>query len=108
MISKREQNKRDTNDRLLSAARILFSAQGFASTTVDDIAERAEVSRATFFNYFQGKDSVLRRCTVIISISLRHWWISSWNRRCRLLIGSPGFFRTLRSKRSCIRAICAW
>ncbi len=59
MISKREQNKRDTNDRLLSAARILFSAQGFASTTVDDIAERAEVSRATFFNYFQGKDSVL-------------------------------------------------
>lgn len=59
MVSKREQNKRDTNDRLLSASRVLFSAQGFASTTVDDIAERAEVSRATFFNYFQGKDAVL-------------------------------------------------
>lgn len=59
VVSKREQNKRDTNDRLLSASRVLFSAQGFASTTVDDIAERAEVSRATFFNYFQGKDAVL-------------------------------------------------
>lgn len=59
MISKREQNKRDTNERLLAAARMLFSAKGFANTTIEDIVVRAEVSRATFFNYFQGKDAVL-------------------------------------------------
>lgn len=59
MISKREQNKQNTNERLLAASRVLFSAQGFANTTIEDIVLRAEVSRATFFNYFQGKDAVL-------------------------------------------------
>lgn len=59
MISKREQNKLDTNEKLLAASRILFSAKGFAGTTIDDIVERAGVSRATFFNYFQGKDALL-------------------------------------------------
>lgn len=108
MISKREQNKRDTNDRLLSAARILFSAQGFASTTVDDIAERAEVSRATFFNYFQGKDSVLEALHSDHLDQLAALVDQLMESPMRLLIGSPGFFRTLRSKRSCIRAICAW
>lgn len=109
MISKREQNKRDTNDRLLSAARILFSAQGFASTTVDDIAERAEVSRATFFNYFQGKDSVLEALhsdhldqLAALVDQLMESPMPTSDRISRI------FFRILRSKRSCIRAICAW
>lgn len=92
MISKREQNKRDTNDRLLSAARILFSAQGFASTTVDDIAERAEVSRATFFNYFQGKDSVLEALHSDHLDQLAALVDQLMESPMRLLIGSPGFF----------------
>lgn len=36
----------------------LFSERGYAGTTVDDIAQRAGVSRNTFFNYFGAKSDV--------------------------------------------------
>lgn len=43
---------------LEEAAYELFLEQSFASTSIDDIAQRAGVSRNTFFNYFQSKTDV--------------------------------------------------
>jgi len=56
---RREQNKRRTRRRLLDAARQLFAERGVPGTTVEDIAELAEVSRATLFNYFPGKGALV-------------------------------------------------
>lgn len=44
---------------LEEAAAELFLEQGYARTTVDQIAGRAGVSRNTFFNYFGSKSDVL-------------------------------------------------
>jgi AcrR family transcriptional regulator len=44
---------------LAEAAAELFLEQTYAGTTVDDIARRAGVSRATFFNYFSSKSDLL-------------------------------------------------
>jgi AcrR family transcriptional regulator len=44
---------------LEEAATELFLEQGYQATSIDDIASRAGVSRATFFNYFGGKADVL-------------------------------------------------
>jgi len=44
---------------LAEAASELFLEQGYHQTSVDDIAGRAGVSRATFFNYFPTKADVL-------------------------------------------------
>lgn len=44
---------------LAEAAGELFLEQTYAGTTVDDIARRAGVSRATFFNYFAAKSDLL-------------------------------------------------
>jgi AcrR family transcriptional regulator len=44
---------------LAEAAGELFLEQGYPHTSVDDIAHRAGVSRATFFNYFPAKADAL-------------------------------------------------
>ena len=57
--SRREQNKLQCRARILKASRQLFSTRGFEQTTMDDVAARAEVSKATLYNYFTSKDSLL-------------------------------------------------
>ena len=44
---------------LEEAANELFLEQGYLGTSIDDIANRAGVSRATFFNYFTQKSDLL-------------------------------------------------
>lgn len=56
---RREHNKQQCRARILKASRQLFSAKGFEQTTMDDIAARAEVSKATLYNYFTNKGSLL-------------------------------------------------
>ena len=54
----RARKKRATRDRLVSVALELCAASGFASTTVESIAEAAGVSTRTFFHYFATKQDV--------------------------------------------------
>lgn len=58
-LSRRERKKEETRRRIFEAAMDLFRTRGFEATTVDDITERADVARGTFFNYFPRKESVL-------------------------------------------------
>lgn len=55
----RERKKEQTRLELLQAAVELFSDKGYEDTTVDDIVERANYSRSTFFRYFGGKEDVV-------------------------------------------------
>lgn len=47
---------------LAAGAMRLFRENGFAHTSVHDIAAYAGVSRSTFFNYFATKDEVIWSC----------------------------------------------
>ena len=58
-LGRRERRKLETRDKILSAARDLFAKNGFQATTVDEIASRADVAPATFFNYFHSKQALL-------------------------------------------------
>ena len=58
-LSRRERKKEETRRRIFEAAVDLFRAKGFDATTVDEITERADVGRGTFFNYFPRKEAVL-------------------------------------------------
>jgi AcrR family transcriptional regulator len=58
-LSRRERKKELTRRRIFEAAIELFRSKGFEATTVDEITEKADVGRGTFFNYFPRKDSVL-------------------------------------------------
>ena len=55
----RERKKRATRIAIRDAAMRLFDDQGFAGTTMDQIAEAADVSRATVFTYFPTKEEIV-------------------------------------------------
>jgi AcrR family transcriptional regulator len=57
--SLRQRKKLATKERLFREALRLFRQKGFASTTVEEIANAAEVAKGTFFNYFPTKEAVL-------------------------------------------------
>jgi len=56
--SRRERKKSRTRDELIRAALGLVQERGFEATTVDDIVEAADYSRATFFRHFPSKEDV--------------------------------------------------
>src|SRR3954469_16157347 len=49
----------DAQGRLMSAAIELFDEQGYEATTVAEIAERAGLTKRTFFRHFSDKREVL-------------------------------------------------
>ncbi|MGH9246563.1 MAG: TetR/AcrR family transcriptional regulator [Acidimicrobiales bacterium] len=57
--SLRERKKLRTRERLYDAALELFGERPYAEVTVDEICERAEVGRATYFRFYGSKGGLL-------------------------------------------------
>ncbi len=55
----RERNKQRVTQRIMDVAFALFRSNGYEQTTMEMIAEQAEVSRGTLFNYFPSKQALL-------------------------------------------------
>lgn len=59
LVTRREQNKINSRKRILKASRKLFASKGYENAMIEDIANKAEVSKATLYNYFPNKESLL-------------------------------------------------
>jgi AcrR family transcriptional regulator len=59
VLGLRDRKKIKTRDAIRRAAMRLIHANGYPSTTIEQIAEAAEVSASTYFRYFPSKEAVL-------------------------------------------------
>lgn len=58
-VGRPERKKQEVEQRIREAALALFREKGYEATTVEEIAERADVAKGTFFNYFPRMDGLL-------------------------------------------------
>jgi AcrR family transcriptional regulator len=59
MAGLRERKKEQTRQKIAAVALRLFVERGFDAVTVNEIAETAEVAKATLFAYFPTKESLV-------------------------------------------------
>jgi AcrR family transcriptional regulator len=108
-FSRRNRNKQRTRVRILDAARQLFTEKGVAATTIEELADVADVARATFFNYFPSKIAVVEEILDIHDDSFFRGLAAELERdiptkallegffaaSARAIEGSPKFFRVM-------------
>ena len=58
-LGRRERRKRATRQALLDAALGLFGERGVYVTRIEDVTDRADVSKGAFYNYFDSKAALL-------------------------------------------------
>lgn len=62
----RQERSRRTVERILDAAARIFHEQGYAGATTNDIADEADVSVGSLYQYFPNKDALL------VALTKRH------------------------------------
>lgn len=82
--AKRERRKEARPGELLAAALDLFVEKGFAATRVEEVAQRAGVSKGTLFLYFSSKEELFK-AVVRENISGR---FSEWSEELEAYQGS--------------------
>ena len=60
MSSLREAQKQLTRDMIVERALELFTAKGYAATTIDEIAAAAGTTRVTFYAYYPSRSDLMR------------------------------------------------
>jgi AcrR family transcriptional regulator len=55
---RREREKTQTRINIINAAEKLFLSQGFENTTMEQIANKAQYSKGTIYNYYNSKDEL--------------------------------------------------
>jgi len=58
-VSRQDRRTRATKRRLLKAAREVFAEKGIDLTTIDDITQRADVAKGTFYYHYTDKNEVI-------------------------------------------------
>lgn len=58
-LNLRERTRRAVRSEIVAAAMDVFGRQGFETTTVEEIAHAAGISRRSYFRYFANKDAAL-------------------------------------------------
>jgi len=67
---KKERERENRRNTILKAARKLFFDRGFKSVTVDNIAEKSEVSKGSIYLCFESKEEIYTQILIAENIAL--------------------------------------
>ena len=70
--SRMEKKKKETRQKIVKVAMDLFQRQGFNNTTMEQIAEEADVARKTLYNHFSVKEAIVDEYARGISKEFTH------------------------------------
>lgn len=56
--ARREREKQQRRESIVDAAEKLFFSKGYDDVSLDDIAQEAELNRATIYLYFENKEDL--------------------------------------------------
>ncbi|HEX2038790.1 MAG TPA: TetR/AcrR family transcriptional regulator [Acidimicrobiales bacterium] len=59
-----------TRELLIEAARELFTHQGYAATSIDDIIGRAGVARGALYHHFPGKEALFKAVYDVVEVEV--------------------------------------
>lgn len=69
-MAKQAERRAATTEAILTAARRLFGTQGFAATTMDEIAEAARIAKGAVYHHFKTKEAVFEAVFDLVSRDL--------------------------------------
>lgn len=59
LISRMDRKKEKTRNQIIEVALKLIRSQGYSETTMEQIAEEADIAKGTLYNYFPLKEAIL-------------------------------------------------
>jgi len=71
-LGRRERRKLATREALLDATQALLASRSMDALSVDEIVQRADVARGTFYNYFTDKDALERELAAHVRTSVEN------------------------------------
>jgi AcrR family transcriptional regulator len=69
-MAKQAERRAATSEAILTAGRRLFGTQGFAATTMDEIAEAAGIAKGAVYHHFKTKEAVFEAVFDLVSRDL--------------------------------------
>lgn len=81
-LTRRERKKEATKEAIFRAAFALFKQKGVEATTVEEICEKADVAKGTFFNHFPRKEAVFAY--------LSEDWLAQAEEQAEAIMARPG------------------
>jgi len=72
MKSLREEHAQATREAILAAARKLFTAEGYDSSSIDEIAAAARVTSGALYHHFRNKREIMRAVFAALEAELKN------------------------------------
>ncbi len=97
IVDRREREKAQRRNTIIDAAEKLFFNKGFASTTIDEVAEIVELSKGTIYLYFKSKEelycAIIQRAMDIMKEMFKEAYCTKGNGLTRIYAVGMAFYQ---------------